>query len=52
MTKLWATFCVSIFILALLYMCFYPYIYAVENNATECIFAEDTMTCVMIKKHR
>lgn len=28
---------------------FYPVIYAVENNATECIFAEDIMTCVQIK---
>ena len=49
MAKLWLIFCISVVILGLLYMLFYPAIYAVEHNAVECIFAKDTITCVQIK---
>lgn len=49
MAKLWAIFCISIVILGILYLICYPAIYAVEHNATECLFAEDTITCVQIK---
>lgn len=52
MAKLWFNFCLLIILIALVYVAFYPCIYAVENNAPECIFAQDAMTCVMIKKHR
>lgn len=52
MAKLWATFCILIMFLAFIYVACYPCIYAIENDATECIFAEDTMTCVMVKKHK
>jgi CHASE3 domain sensor protein len=49
MSKIWAMFCGIIFILGILYLMFYPVFFAIEHNATECIFAEDTMTCAQIK---
>jgi hypothetical protein len=45
MSKIWMLFVVS----AGLSLIFYPIIFAVENNAAECIFAKDIMTCVQIK---
>ena len=49
MKSIWILFCTIIFLLGVLYILFYPIIYAVEHNAPECIFAQDEITCTQIK---
>ena len=50
MKTIWLAFCMAIFTMTILYILFYPIIFAVENNAPECIFAEDTVTCTQLKR--
>lgn len=50
MKNLWILFCTIVVVAGLIYLMFYPVIFAFQNNAVECLFAEDTMTCVQVKK--
>lgn len=49
MAKIWALFCGIILFFSILYLVCYPVIYAIEHNAQECLFAEDTITCTQVK---
>lgn len=49
MNKIWYLFCGIIILFGILYLACYPAVYAIKNNAQECLFAEDTITCTQVK---